>query len=344
MLKATNVIPCAVLLLGYVETGAAPIPADYREFAYAQERGAEAMFILQVVDDRGDPVSGADVWAGMPLLYRDGGGSTLLLRTDQKGECVVKGRTTDYVPMFVSKDGYYSTSLKYNLAVTDVQPRVANGRWQPYGAVRTVVLRKMRNPVCLCKPVDMRARSRRIPAFDQWLDMDCEVFDWLPPHGKGRVSDMQVKFAKDVRARHFDYRYEMTVSFTNNPHAGVYVVPKDPTSDLKGPYAAGTNVAYSSSYVYAYERNKDREIRTTPTSDSCFVFRTRTRADEKGRLLSAHYGYVMGAWCMGDKEMAIGSARFNPTPNDTNLEDEEVARQARRSLQLHRERTRGPKK
>ncbi len=51
------------------------------------------------------------------------------------------------------------------------------------------------------------------------------------------------------------------------------------------------------------------------------VFRTRTKVDGEGRLVSAHYGVISGAWIFGSETMRIGDACFNSTVNDIMIED-----------------------
>ena len=50
------------------------------------------------------------------------------------------------------------------------------------------------------------------------------------------------------------------------------------------------------------------------------VFRTRTRIDETGNLISAHYGKIYGLWEFADM-IRVRDMFFNMTPNDINLED-----------------------
>ena len=50
------------------------------------------------------------------------------------------------------------------------------------------------------------------------------------------------------------------------------------------------------------------------------IFRTRTHVDENGNLISAHYGKIYGLWEFSTMIRAK-DIFFNPTPNDTNLED-----------------------
>lgn len=328
------VLTCLWAMPGVCAGTASP---DEKDFQYAQMHGAEAMFVLKVVDDRDEVVPGADVRVGLTLLYGDGGAYHLSGQTDQRGEFVVRGRTIGPVTIVVSKDNYYMTRTGYDLSKTDTRPRVVGGRWQPYEKKRTLVLKRIRRPVALCQPRGMPVRGRSIPAFDTWLDMDCETFDWLPPHGKGRFKDMQVKFSRVIRRKHFDFRVEMEVSFTNNAHGGIHLLPKDMSSDLLGPYHAETNWNYSASYSYLCDESPERKESSGSFDESCFIFRTRTKVDAEGRLESAHYGYIIGPWCMGDTKMIVGDVRFNPVPNDTNLEDEEGARRAWSNLRIFRE-------
>ena len=69
--------------------------------------------------------------------------------------------------------------------------------------------------------------------------------------------------------------------------------------------------------------------------NSYLVFRTRTKVDSDGKLISAHYGKIYGVWEFFDVMMAA-NVQFNPTPNDTNLEDLETAERSR-MLQRQRE-------
>jgi hypothetical protein len=50
------------------------------------------------------------------------------------------------------------------------------------------------------------------------------------------------------------------------------------------------------------------------------IFRTRTRVDEDGNLISAHYGKIYGLWEFSTM-IRVKDMFFNPNPNDTNLED-----------------------
>lgn len=58
-----------------------------------------------------------------------------------------------------------------------------------------------------------------------------------------------------------------------------------------------------------------------PKKNGFFVFRTRTRTDDKGNLSAACYGVISGVWVSGETTMRIEDAAFNPKENDVDIED-----------------------
>ena len=78
-------------------------------------------------------------------------------------------------------------------------------------------------------------------------------------------------------------------------------------------------------------KHKGRDlVRDELKKGQYLVFRTRTETYPDGTLKSAHYGVIMGNWKFFERYgMSISKILFNPTPNDTNLEDAETARLSR---------------
>ena len=121
------------------------------------------------------------------------------------------------------------------------------------------------------------------------------------------------------------YHRTMEVSFANNPFAGVYQLKVDGSSEMNSVYHADTNATYLSSLLFTVDRDVNGFHRRDLEEGQYLVFRTRTRTNEMGRLVSAHYGKVYGNWRFGERGgMAIQKIEFNPTPNDTNLEPKQV--------------------
>ena len=122
----------------------------------------------------------------------------------------------------------------------------------------------------------------------------------------------------------------MEVSFADNPHGGAYRTDADENSELMTRYAANTNAVFTETFRFEF-RHKGRELlRDELKSNEYLVFRTRSEVNPDGTLKSAHYGVIMGNWKFFERYgMSIGKIVFNPTPNDTNLEDAETARRSR---------------
>lgn len=288
-------------------------------------KGAQAKIVLKVVDQDGVAVPGAKIWGAFSANHLK---DSILVDgvSDANGEYVALGKCNEFLRVDVTKKGYYHTEEKINFRKSKSKPIVADGKWQPYGETRTVVLKKIVNPI----PIGELGRcSIPIPVYDEWVGFDFERRMWIPPFGNGRFSDVLLKFGRRIVDKQTDFKMTMEVSFTNNPYAGCYQLQYDKFSERKNVCHAEESAVYRSEVSYVHERHpgtprNDNRV----NSDSYLVFRTRTRVDEDGKLVSAHYGIIGGGWSFFGT-MLSGGYLFNPTPNDTNLEDAETARKAR---------------
>ena len=198
---------------------------------------------------------------------------------------------------------------------------VKDGKWQPYGETRTVVLKQIRQPQDMlgvdCPP------QRKIRIYDEWLGVDLAKGDFVPPVGNGCEPDMLVRFHL-AGEMPYDWSIRMDVSFTNSPYAGAYRLKMDNWSDMKSVYQADTNATYLSELSFRYAREKGKR---TPNmeklgKDEYLVFRTRTKVDGGGKLLSARYGKLYGPWHFEDAGgFRIHKVFLNRNDNDVNLED-----------------------
>ena len=138
------------------------------------------------------------------------------------------------------------------------------------------------------------------------------------PYGDGLHVGMLLRFNSESVNKYVPNWATMEVLFTNNPYAGFYVLPKDGFSEMKCSYNAYTNMHYQATRTFRMGRlSSDKDILD---ENSYMVFRTRTTVDDKGRLVSAHYGKIYGPWLIWRNTRAR-MMFFNTTPNDTNLED-----------------------
>ncbi len=297
--------------------------AQSMELCRARANGALAKECLYIVDQNGVAVSGANLWGG--LQTGDGYNDFIPIRgiSNTNGEYVIEGKCTNRIRCDITLDGYYASV--FELADYGHTHSNGNGRWLPYGSKRVIVLNKILDPMPLC--CHNSRISFKIPVYNEWVGFDCERFDFVRPHGQGQEKDMMLRFTLDNTSRD-DYHMTMEVSFTNNPYAGIYELARNKSSELESVYHADTNAFYQQSIVYRFDRFPGKVPRYTQqlTSQNYLVFRTRTRVDADGRLVSAHYGKIYGDWnFVGPGGMSMELCAFNPTPNDTNLEDSYTA-------------------
>ena len=236
--------------------------------------------------------------------------------TDAKGEFIAKEKVGGRFGFYVKKAGYYLSSTGVDFHWREgVSPLVKGGMWQPYGEKRTLIVKRKKNPV------EMRSLHYTpiaVPATNVWLGIDLESFQWTQPYGNGKHDDMLLRFNYEMHDKYAVQWATMDVSFTNNPYAGFYVLPQDAYSEFKSPYQANTNAVFSQTRTFRHEFF-NKYINTIGEGD-CMIFRTRTLVDDKGNLISAHYGKIYGLWEFSTM-IRVKDIFFNPTPNDTNLED-----------------------
>lgn len=300
--------------------------------------GAEVRVVLHLIDQDGNPVSGALITGAMLTGGDINDYSAFHGKTDIHGFFTIEGKCTDFLRCTIEKDGYYSSEFKYYCYRRDLSPAIVDGKWQPYGQIETVMLKRIINP----RPLILNGglKSFEIPVYGEWIGFDCQLFDFNPPFGKGEEVDFLLRFTLN-RASKKDYHMTMEVSFTNHPHAGAYMALKDKFSDFQSAYYADTNASFASNLVYKYDRSPGERAKYVELDENHYlIFRTRTHTNEIGRLCSAHYGKIFGKWnFVGPKGMNIEQLVFNPNSNDANLEDEHTAnysRMLRRQRQEHR--------
>lgn len=301
------------------------------EFARALSVGADAKMTLRIVNADGIPIPDAEVEFGFWNNYSQGGFKNSILRSDTNGECVVSGRCNGSCVWNVTKPGYYRSHAEWSLSNTQSAPKVVDGKWQPYGETREIVLKQIVSPVDLpC----LEYTLIKCPVFDEWLGFDLGCYSWVKPYGSGLHSDVLIRLHEEGNGD-TAFSASLELCFTNNPFAGAYVLKKDADSEMKSVYQADTNATYQTKFLYSLSVDSNGGRKASELSeDSYLVFRTRTEVDKEGNLLSAHYGKIYGRWGFYGG-MRAEAFFFNPTPNDSNLED---AKTAESSLQRQRQR------
>ena len=300
---------------------------------HAMAYGAEAKICLKVCDDTGAPVPDASVCAAFDRLPKP---QSVYGKTDTNGVCVVKGKTNgNKVVFLVGKVGYYGSRMEISYVPMGKEHDVMDGKWQPYGAVESIELRKIRNPVHLSVAFERKFSNTK--AINAWIGFDMEKRDFVQPYGKGENMDFEVFF--DWDGKWFpDYTgMEKRIRFTNK-FSGYYQCTANTVSEFKGPYSASPTATYLQNADF-FERViideeavwKDYERKFFDES-KCWVVRSRCKVDAEGHLVSAHYSIINNIEFGCDKDgiaCICVTGAFNTFPNDTNLEDIETAERSR---------------
>lgn len=297
--------------------------------AYGYRRGARVHETICVVDQNGKPVTDALVYGALTTGGWMNDYALIKGMTDSNGQFQVRGKCTDFMRCQIVKAGYYTTEFRVSYLDTKAVPAVKDGRWQPYGNKRVAVLKEIVDPQpMVCR--DLLA-SLTIPKYSVWMGFDFERYDFVAPYGKGRDEDVLLRFNLD-RPSADECNMTMEVAFTNRPYAGAYKMMKDEQSEFKTAYEADTNRHFGQSFTYRFQRRKGKPPSYDRLQeDEYLVYRTRTRVDRDGNLVSAHYGVICGGWdFVGPAGFRIADFIFNPRPNDIRLESTKMADYSRK--------------
>lgn len=299
-------------------------PEVERAMAY----GAEAKICLKVHDDTGQPISNASVAVVFDMLPSP---HSVYGKTDANGVCVAIGKTNgNKVRFLVGKEGYYGSQKEVSYVTMNAEHDVKAGKWQPYAAEEVIVLRAIRHPAKLASELFWNFKYTK--SINKWIGYDIQENDFVAPDGKGKIADFEV---------YIDWNGEWLPAYRGmavkirfaEPLCGYYTYDINQASEFKYPYEAAPDLVDSTGAEFS-ERILDdgRRIQKHFDLGKCWVVRSRCKVSPDGRLLSANYSVIYdivftckrggyGGFCV--------TGAFNPTPNDTNLEDEEIAKQSR---------------
>lgn len=282
-----------------------------------QGAAPEWRVVLNVIDDAGQPVSGAvaKVWYHLPPPHDQSIAMTNKTGlTDSNGVFIASGRSRTVELIYeAQKDGYYSAGKSYELGhAFEYTPE----KWNP---TLTLVLHK------IGRPAPMYARKARIelPEAEKPVGFDLIESDWVAPYGKGKQSDFVFEVHRRWVSRR-DFDSALTLTFAN-PGDGFLpaVAPPNRASALRISPAAPAQ---------GYEPRLTRRLSHTPaggwqtdeSKERNYYFRVRTVLDEKGGSKSALYGKIHGDIVIdpiNSKTMIVQFTYYlNPTPNDRNVE------------------------
>ncbi len=296
-------------------------PQSYtKDFRNALRHGARAKATIKVFDGAESPITNANVTVFFRMLSGPCAGDRIRGVTDDEGIFTAEGCTTDTVFIGVEKEGYYRSQTQYNAQSLDPS-RLMDGRWLPWNPTIPVVLREIRNPV----PMYVK-RFRGVFPNGESVGFDCEVGDFVAPHGQGKIADFSIlshvggimykKTVKDISlsSQDPDGGFRIEKLHTNSTFKSEYFAPENGYS---------TNLSASSSYDSS---GPGFEGTILYGGDSYLIFKSRVKRDSEGKSISANYGKIYNEVTYGGSDPSMKKTGvsflyyFNPTPNDRNLE------------------------
>jgi hypothetical protein len=255
---------------------------------------------IRVLDEAGQPVADSKAemdWnVNAPDLTVTFGKSEGLTDTNGIFKTSHEANGSTDLGFGASKAGYYSTRASHEIAPLNDSD---TAKWNHNV---TLVLKKIWKPIPMyAKQID----SLKIPEMNKAIGYDLMVGDWIGPYGKGVNTDLF------FTEKHTDPQsgYILSVSF---PKPGDGIQEFDVPALIQNAVNGASDLRSSQNApIDRYQREVSQTETTNPNRN--FYFRVRTKLDENGNVVSAHYGKIYG-------DLAQFTYYFNPTPNDRNVE------------------------
>ncbi len=314
---------------------------------------ASERLYVKVVGDDGNPVTNAVVAVGVPPRSGFWGGNgqrrkgtTYKSVTDVNGEAAVSFNCIGIRFRWnVQADGYYPSNLFEErfkdfdeIMVPPAYTKVILHEHEKHGKV---TLYRKKNP----QPMYAYSREmeRESPIANGRYGFDLQVFDWLPPLGKGEIADFYyVRERPDetnsvVKARLGHSRFLLfkngepgypelgdvigRIEFDEN--CGAYIGKQTGCESFPSLYRADTNREYLRSFPITIRGNGGHTVwleeGDVVNCGEYMVIRSRVKCDDHGKKISANYSKILGSMGLTGA-VGVEETVFNPRPNDTNLE------------------------
>ena len=179
---------------------------------------ASERLYVRVIDDEGRPVPSATVnvdFTSSHVMLGEGSSHHYEAKTDTNGNAVVKFNcTTSDFAWHVEADGYYRGNIhceNFNGEDVIIPPGVGFVKLHEHEKRGEAVLYRKKNPQSMYAYT--REMDIKSPRANGRYGFDLQCFDWLPPHGKGKVVEaFYGKIYGDI-AMGWSYQGVSSVSF-----------------------------------------------------------------------------------------------------------------------------------
>jgi hypothetical protein len=141
------------------------------------------------------------------------------------------------------------------------------------------------------------------------------VGDWIAPYGRGVRADLL--FTAHFETNNNESDFTLTVSFSNQGDGIQEFISPIYYLDSRGSALRSSEEApvsnYQPEWIQTDNRRAGQPIKTNRDMNRNYYFRVRAKVDDRGNIVSAHYGKIYG-------DFMQFSYYLNPTPNDRNVE------------------------
>lgn len=279
---------------------------------------------FRVVDYNGNAVSNATAKINTMKKWIPGENFGRTVYVDVYGNADTNGEIHVTFPckstMFsytVSADGFYGCGGGAQFAA------VSDGldlRQTQFETNLVVQLKPILKPIPMCVLRQIIHHPLEYPdnATSGAWGFDMEKGDWVKPDGKGDIADFIVECSDEHFAK--DKALDCAIAFTNCVHDGFYMA-KCTGTRFRSEYKAITNAVYMKRLDFASwgKKYKGRYATQLLDDDEYIVIRTRTKCDDRGNIVSAHYAKIYGPINLKSGIYSKGMY-FNPNENDPNIE------------------------
>jgi hypothetical protein len=309
---------------------------------------ASERLYVKVVDEEGRPVSNATVnvdFTSSHVVLGKGTDHRYEAKTDTNGNAVVKFNcTTSDFGWRVEANGYYRSDVHMeNFKGEDVivPPGLVSVKLHEHEKQGEVKLYRKKNP----QPMYAYTREKGVksPVANGRYGFDLQLFDWLPPHGKGKVADFyyvrerpdETNMTKRVRYSNNGYyqfkndepgypklgEFVGRIEFDEN--CGAYIEKQTGCESFPSTHCADIRREYVSSIPITIMFCDEFRVWVCESpvinGNEYMVIRSRVKCDEQGNIISANYSKILGPAGFAGL-INLEESVFNPRPNDTNLE------------------------
>ena len=294
-----------------------------------------AKVTARFIDEEGHPIEGAKASCGFESPKKTGLGvinKRVKGLTDVNGLFTAKSSNNAYgVGCSAKKEGYYRGNGGTGRH-TGISGIYGFRKWQPWNPIIEIVLKKIKNPIPMYV-AEMQGRPTydndpaMLPEEGKFFGFDLIAKDWVVPHGQGLHSDFIFKIDVKYFTRDpLEYDSTMTLKFTN-PDDGIqpFYTPKNRGSDLRSAHYAPLT-GYQDKLITRRFRKSGEILKSPFRDDQNYYFRIRTKRDDQGNIIEAHYGKIYGNISYStptsdEKGEIYFSYYLNPNNNDINVEN-----------------------